>query len=148
MASIVDEQAQRGGPNPDPDPNPNPNPIPNPNPNPNPNSSPNPSPNPESQVRRGGFADNILGLVGLYLQLTANTALETRSPLLCLALLLTLGSSGYAVQLLAQSYLELAAAPADAATAAATSAVPAPTQELSPAVDSVSESGAMTDATG
>ena len=62
--------------------------------------------------------------------------------MLCLALLLTLGSSGYAVQLLAQSYLELAAAPADAA-AAATSAVPAPTQELSPAVDSVSESGAL-----
>ena len=68
--------------------------------------------------------------------------------MLCLALLLTLGSSGYAVQLLAQSYLELAAAPPDAAAAAATSAVPAPTQELSPAVDSVSESGALPDASG
>ena len=72
--------------------------------------------------------------------------------------ILYLGSSGYAVQLLVQSYRELAA-PSDAtaataaaaATASATTAVvgsprisaAAASQELSPVVDSVSESGAL-----
>ena len=68
------------------------NPKPNPNPNPNPSPNPSPSPSPK-QVKRGGFADNILGLLSLYARLTANTALETRSPLLCLALLLALGTT-------------------------------------------------------
>jgi len=68
----------------------------------------------EEQVKRDGFADNIIELLGRYLQLTANTALETRSPLLCLALVLASGASPYAVQLLAQSYLELPAPPGQA----------------------------------
>jgi len=46
----------------------------------------------DEQVKRGGFAENILQLLGLYAQLTASTALETRSPLLCLALVLALGT--------------------------------------------------------
>jgi hypothetical protein len=88
MASIVDEQV-----NPTPTPTPTPTlplPVPLPLPLPLP-FNPDPKPNP-NQVKRGGFAENILQLLGLYAQLTASTALETRSPLLCLALVLALGT--------------------------------------------------------
>jgi len=67
----------------------------------------------DEQVKRGGFADDILGLLGVYFQLTASQALASRSPLLCLAIAIAIGSSVAALPLLALP------SPSDAAAAAA-----------------------------